>query len=47
MLYAPEQEAVSLPLGYLNSILGHWDTTLCMAVNLEEKIKLPYGEIKM
>ena len=47
MLYASEQEAVSLPLGYLNSILGHWDTTLCMAVNLEEKIKLPYGEIKM
>jgi len=47
MLYASGQEAVNLPLGYLNSILGHWDTTLCMALKLEEKIKLPYGEIKM
>jgi len=46
MPYASEQ-GVSLPLGYLNSILGHWDTTPRMALKLEEKIKLPYGEIKM
>jgi hypothetical protein len=46
MLYASEQ-GVSLPLGYLNSNLGRWDTTLCMGLKLEEKIKLPYAQIKM